>query len=107
MDKLKIMRKLDEILPDKWRISEMDEKCDLVKVVCPIGERYGGKDFEKTISMIEKAINANYDGGGAMIGGSEYDNYFYLKREKKAKKTTKKSTKKTTKKVATKKVKKQ
>ena len=48
MDKLKIMRKLDEILPDKWRISEMDEKCDLVKVVCPIGERYGGKDFEKT-----------------------------------------------------------
>lgn len=95
MDKLKIMKKLDEILPDKWRISEMDEKCDLVKVVCPIGERYGGKGFEKTISRIEKAINADYDGGGAMIGGSEYDNYFYLKREKKAKKTTKKTTTKT------------
>lgn len=97
MDKLKIMRKLDEILPDKWRISEMDEKWDLVRVVCPIGERYGGKDFEKTISRIEKAINADYDGGIDLIGGTEYDNYFYLKKEKKAKKaTTKKTTKKTT-----------
>lgn len=96
MKELEIMKKLHEMLPDSWHISEIVEESGLVKVVCPINERYGVKDFEKTISRIEKAINADYDGGGATVGGSEYDNYFYLKREKRAKKT--KNTKKTTKK---------
>ena len=95
MDGLEIMKKLHEILPDSWHISEIVEDSGLVKITCPIGERYGGDKMDSTIAMIEKAIDADYDGGGAMIGGVSYDNYFYVRKPKKAKKT-KKSAKKTT-----------
>lgn len=95
MTELEIMKKLHEILPDSWHISEIVEESGLVKITCPIGERYGGDKMDSTIAMIEKAIDADYDGGGAMIGGVSYDNYFYVRKPKKAKKT-KKSAKKTT-----------
>ena len=95
MKELEIMKKLHEILPDSWHISEIVEESGLVKITCPIGERYGGDKMDSTIAMIEKAIDADYDGGGAMIGGVSYDNYFYVRKPKKAKKT-KKSAKKTT-----------
>ena len=97
MNELEIMKKLHEILPDSWHISEIVEESGLVKITCPIGERYGGDKMDSTIAMIEKAIDADYDGGGAMIGGVSYDNYFYVRKPKKAKKvTTKKTNKKTT-----------
>jgi len=98
MKELEIMKKLHEILPDSWHISEIVEESGLVKITCPIGERYGGDKMDSTITMIEKAIDADYDGGGAMIGGVSYDNYFYVRKPKKAKKT-KKSAKKTTTKI--------
>ena len=101
MNKLEIMKKLHEILPDSWHISEIVEESGLVKITCPIGERYGGDKMDSTIAMIEKAIDADYDGGGAMIGGVSYDNYFYVrkpKKQKKAKKATAKTNKKATKK---------
>lgn len=95
MKELEIMKKLHEILPDSWHISEIVEESGLVKITCPINERYGGDKMDSTIAMIEKAIDADYDGGGAMIGGVSYDNYFYVRKPKKAKRT-KKSAKKTT-----------
>lgn len=97
MTKLEIMKKLHEILPDSWHISEIVEESGLVKIACPIGERYGGGNMDSTIAMIEKAIDADYDGGGAMIGGVSYDNYFYVRKPKKAKKTKKSAKKATTK----------
>lgn len=95
MNELEIMKKLHEILPDSWHISEIVEESGLVKITCPINERYGGDKMDSTIAMIEKAIDADYDGGGATIGGVSYDNYFYVHKPKKAKKTNKKANKKT------------
>lgn len=95
MKKLDIMKKLHEILPDSWHISEIVEESGLVKITCPIGERYGGDKMDSTITKIEKAIDADYDGGGAMIGGVGYDNYFYVRKPKNAKKTAVKTDKKT------------
>ena len=90
MTKLDIMKKLDDVLPESWRISEIVPESGLVKVVCPMHERCHTQYFEDVISKIEKALNADYDGGGALIGDVEYDNYFYLR---KGKKTTKKTNK--------------
>jgi hypothetical protein len=94
MKELEIMKKLHEILPDSWHISEIVEESGLVKITCPI-YHLQGKSFDETIEKIEKAIDADYDGGGAMIGDVKYDAYFYVRKPKKAKKT-KKSAKKTT-----------
>ena len=101
MTELEIMKKLHEILPDSWHISEIVEESGLVKITCPI-YHLQGKSFDETIEKIEKAIDADYDGGGAMIGDVKYDAYFYVRKPKKAKKT-KKTTTKTNKKTTTKK----
>lgn len=90
------MKKLDGVLPQTWRISEIEPKSGLVKIVCPI-HHLQGRSFDDTIEKIEKAIDAEYDGGGAMIGDVKFDAYFYVRKLKKAKKQTKK-TKTTTKK---------
>lgn len=96
MNGLEIMKKLHEILPDSWHISEIVEESGLVKITCPV-YHLQGRSFDETIEKIEKAIDADYDGGGAMIGDVKFDAYFYVRKPKKAKKQTKK-TKTTTKK---------
>ena len=100
MKKIDIMKKLHEILPDSWHISEIVDESGLVKITCPMCERYG-KEFEGTIAKIEKVIDAEYDGGGALIGDVKYDNYFYVRKEQKKTNKTNKTNK--TKKTATKK----
>ena len=104
MTKLEIMKKLHEILPDSWHISEIVEESGLVKVTCPLCNLHG-RTFDDTIEKIEKAIDADFDGGAAMIGGVKYDAYFYVRKPKKAKKTKKPTTRtnKKTKKTTTKK----
>ena len=92
MKGLEIMKKLHEMLPDSWHISEIVEESGLVKVTCPMYERYG-KGFDDTIAKIEKAIDADYDGGGALIGDVKYDNYFYVRKEQKKTNKTNKTNK--------------
>lgn len=92
MKELEIMKKLHEILPDSWCISEIVEESGLVKVTCPMCERYD-KGFDDTIAKIEKAIDADYDGGGALIGDVKYDNYFYVRKEQKKTNKTNKTNK--------------
>jgi hypothetical protein len=50
-------------------------------VTCPIGDRFDVAlgTYNRKIRRIEKAANADCDGGEFLVGGDTYENFFYLK----------------------------
>lgn len=79
-----IRASIEAALPTGWRLDSLDTRRGSFKVVCPIGDRFGVRleTFLRTIRGIEKAAGARYDGGGAMVGGDEYDCFFFLGRRR-------------------------
>ena len=78
----KVRESVEAVLPEGWKVSRI--KGGTMIVDCPVDARFGGdeKAFDRTIRKIEKAAGVKYDGGGAMVGGDTYNNYFYRKEEK-------------------------
>ena len=74
-------KRIERLLPKGWWVDRIDWENGCVVVKCPILEWTGDRNaFEGKVRKAEKAIGAKYDGGGAIVGSTDYDNYFYVEK---------------------------
>ena len=87
MNKEELEQKIKSSLPENWEFDRIFDDCDekyaaSFRVKCPIEDRMGdSKLYHEKIDQICQAVNAIHDGGGWAIGGSKYDNFFYVKKD--------------------------
>ena len=80
MTKNELKKAIEAVLPKRWRLDYISMKTKCFKVTCPIEHRFDAppQSYERKIRRIERATNAEYDGGGAVVGDYIYDNFFYF-----------------------------
>ena len=81
MTKTELKKAINAALPKGWKLDFISMKHKAFKVTCPIGDRFDVAQgtFNRKIRRIEKAANADCDGGEFLVGGDTYENFFYLK----------------------------
>ena len=87
MNNKELEQKIKAVLPENWEFDRIFDACSakyaagfLVK--CPIEDRMGDvKLYHEKIDQICQATDSIHNGGGWAIGGSKYDNYFYVKKD--------------------------
>lgn len=87
INKEELEQKIKSALPENWEFDKIFNDCDTkyaasFRVKCPIEDRMGNtKLYHEKVDQICQATNSIHDGGGWAIGGSKYDNFFYVKRD--------------------------
>ena len=81
MTKTELKKAINAALPKGWRLAFINMKHKAFMVTCPIGDRFdvARGTYNRKIRRIEKAANADCDGGEFLVGGDTYENFFYLK----------------------------
>lgn len=84
MNNEELEQKIKAALPENWEFDRVFDNYDATcfRVKCPIEDRMGDvRLYHKKVDQICQATNSIHDGGGWAIGGSKYDNFFYVKRD--------------------------